>query len=196
MDLNNFVEIPEYPRYLISKDGQVYSTVSNKLLKIRVNNKGYLFFSVNGGTVNILLSRALARVFKDLPSLDSELEVDHIDCNVENNELDNLQVLTREQHRLKTIAEKGWRGSKNKTCRVCGVDITPGASYCREHYISSKSNTSISVKDIEYWVSNYSWSRASRELGMSDNGLRKLYTRVTGKDYRDIKKVKKSLVKH
>lgn len=45
----------------------------------------------------------------------------------------------------------------------------------------------ISAEEIEYWVLNFSWTRASKELGLSDNGLRKRYTKLTGLNPKTIK---------
>lgn len=186
MNITKFKEIPEYPNYLISPQGEVYSLISNRLLSISTNTTGYKYFRVENGTKNLLLSRVLARVYKDLPSLDSKLEVDHDDRDKNNNDLDNLIVRTKEEHIAKTVLERGFIIQTESFCSSCGVKITKGAQYCREHYKTVKSD--ITVEQIEYWVKNYSWVRASKELGLSDNGLRKRYKALTGKDPKNIKK--------
>lgn len=92
--MEEFIPIPEYPQYLISRDGRLYSTKTNKLLTLFLNNRNYPYYSlcIDGKTKNLLVSRILAYVFKDLPSLDSDLEVDHNDGNTLNFELSNLIV--------------------------------------------------------------------------------------------------------
>lgn len=186
--LEGFIPIPEHPDYLISRDGRVFSTRTNKFLSIRKNNRGYLYFGVNGSNTNVLLSRALARVYGDLPSLDSGLEVDHDDNDKENNDLENLVVRSKDEHCLKTTLERGFTPVAKAYCAVCSVTITPGAKYCREHYKESLYTSEISPESIEFWVSKYSWVRAAKELGMSDNGLRKRYRSLTGKDPKSIRK--------
>lgn len=183
-----FKPIPEFPEYSISEDGEVYSSISKRRLSIRTNTTGYKYFSVDNGNKNILLSRALARVFLDLPSIYSELEVDHIDRDKSNNSLDNLQVLTKAEHIDKTVRDKGLtRHAVQSVCKVCGIPITQTAKFCRSHYILDISSNHIRIEDIEYWVKEYSWVRAGKELGMSDNGLRKYYKRITGKDPKQLK---------
>ncbi|WJZ69733.1 H-N-H endonuclease F-TflII [Citrobacter phage YZU-L1] len=177
-------EIPEYPEYLISETGEVFSTKVNRILSIQINTSGYPFFTVqhNGKSKHLLLHRVLARVYKDLPSLSSDLEVDHDDTNKLNFSLENLIVRSKADHILKTIEERGLSSDKN-FCPICNKEIAKRASYCKQH---CQNPQEITVEQIEYWVKNYSWSRASRELGMSDNGLRKRYTRLAGKSYKDI----------
>lgn len=189
MDLENFKEIPEYPNYLISPKGEVYSRVSNKLLSIRTNTTGYKYFGVESGTKNVLLSRALARVYKDLPSLDSDFEVDHDDTDITNNDLDNLIVRSKQEHYEKTCIDRGVSAPKQSFCKVCGIKIAGKSTYCLKHYSETKvKNDTITAEQIEYWVNNYSWVRAAKELGYSDNGLRKRYKSLTGKDPKSIKK--------
>ncbi|MFP9058711.1 hypothetical protein, partial [Enterococcus faecalis] len=64
------------------------------------------------------------------------------------------------------------RATHCKSCTPKGITINPD----------------ITVEQIEYWVSKYSWIRASKELGLSDTGLRKRYKSLTGKDPKSIKK--------
>lgn len=187
MKLENFKVIPEYPKYLISPYGEVYSTKSNKLLTHHLGSAGYPFvtFYEHGKNVSIVLHRLLARVFKDLPSLESELEVDHKDRNKLNFSLDNLVVMTKEDHRIKTTVERGHTIGGNK-CPYCNKQINSSSKTCFD--CKPKSSPDITAEQIEYWVINYSWVKASKELGLSDNGLRKRYKSLTGKDPKSIKK--------
>ncbi len=186
LDLTSFKSIPEYPEYLISKYGEIYSLKSNRLLKSRPNSRGYLQFSVtyNNKTKFILVSRAVARVWKDLPSLDSELQVDHDDRNILNNYYTNLVVLTEIAHRAKTREDNNWNYTSN-ICD-CGSKKSYKSNKCKN--CLTITNPEITKDNIEYWVSNYSWVRASKELGLSDNGLRKRYKKLGG-DPKLIKKL-------
>jgi hypothetical protein len=187
---NKFFEIPEYSDYLISKDGLVYSNKSSRLLTIHTNTRGYKYvtFSISGKNKNLLLHRLLAYMFLDLKSLDATyIEVDHIDRDKTNNSLDNLQVLSQTAHRNKTVADNGFNIREQKYCTQCGekINYANKSGICIKHI---EIGDSISIDQIEYWVKNYSWTRASKELGMTDNGLRKLYFRKTGKDPKKLKK--------
>ena len=180
--LIDFKPIPEYPQYLVSTTGEVWSTKSNKTLKQRPNTRGYLQFQVseNNKQKFILTSRAVARVWCGLPSLDSPLEVDHKDTNKLNNHYTNLNVLDKAQHAQKTREDNGY--SQHNTICQCGREKSGRAVHCKKCVTSS-----IKAEDIVYWVCTHSWVRAQKELGLSDNGLRKRYKALTGKDPKNIK---------
>ncbi|URC22452.1 putative HNH endonuclease [Serratia phage vB_SmaM-Kamaji] len=185
------IEIPEFKGYLISDAGRVYSRKSNKFLAEFINTAGYPCIKLyrNGSQHNFLIHRLLAYVYKDLPSLSSELEVDHVDRDPLNYSLDNLQVLTREQHSKKTTIDRGFLTCSEATACKCGEPKNRRAdmcSKCAKPYLQVE----LSAEQIEYWVSKHSWVRAAKELGLSDNGLRKRYKRLTGNDPKSIEKVK------
>jgi hypothetical protein len=178
---NMFTKIKNFEDYGISECGKVYSYKSSKRLTPTKNSSGYyqVFFTVENVRYSFLLHRILAFVFKDLPDLYSDLEVDHIDTDHTNNSLDNLQVLSRKKHQHKTLKSRGLDFKSN----YCGC----GKLLQKNHYvecIDCRKNKSeqldLKVEDVIFWVTNYSWVRASKELGMSDNGLRKFYKKVTG----------------
>lgn len=166
------VDIPGILGYRISDRGEVYSDKSNKFLSLWINNRGRVLvtFSINGSNKHYLVSRLVAFSFGLMDSLENDLEVDHKDTNPLNNSLKNLQVLTPEKHLLKTLKDRGFK-KRNK-----------------EKFKSFElKNSSITVEDIEYWVIKFSWVRAAKELGLSDNGLRKRYKLLSGKDPKNIK---------
>lgn len=112
----------------------------------------------------------------------------------------NLQYLTpfdnisksntfKEEYLLEATIAKEYKPVLNpnkKYCKVCSKKLQSRniTGYCREHLPRKE----ISIEDIEYWVKNYSWVRASKELGLTDNGLRKRYKTVTGRDPKNLAK--------
>lgn len=166
--------IPEFENYSINKEGIVFSLYTNKERKSYYSGP-YLVTKLrkNGISYTTSIHRILARTFLDLDSFASEKEVDHIDGNPANNRLDNLQVLTYDEHKLKTFLTS----SPKNYCSVCNEQLSKNNSsgLCATHKYKN-----ISIQDIEYWVKTASWARASRELGMSDVGLRKRYEKETG----------------
>ncbi len=186
--LEGFVSIPEYPEYYIHPSGRIFSTKSNKILLNRIGTHGYWYVKVSceGKSKDLLIHRALCRVFKNLPSLDSKLEVDHDDTDKLNIDLDNLKVLSKADHLLKTLKDKGHVKREQNNCPVCGCAIEYRNKTCIKH---KPKPDNISVEQIEYWVRNYSWVRAGKELGLSDNGLRKRYKSLSGKDPKNIKQL-------
>jgi len=176
--MNNFSEIPGFSKYLINRDGEIYSRYVNRIIKSHINSSGYYVIKLvkDGISYNFLLHRILAFVFLELPSLDSDLEVDHKDTNKLNFSLENLQVLDPENHILKTYADNGYK--PRPKCAGCGKVLNKGTKLCI--ICLDKQKDHISIEDIEYWVTNFSWVRAAKELGLSDNGLRKRYSKLTG----------------
>ena len=176
-------EIPEHPEYLVTEDGKVFSTISNRYLSTTPNSSGYLQFAVRV-SVNkykwLTLHRVLSRGYGKLPSLSSPLEVDHDDGNILNNELTNLVVRSAEEHRIKTTLQRGHILGGNR-CIGCGTKIHTYRQYCINCSPAKQIiNPTISKEEIEYWVQNYSWVRAGKELGLSDNGVRKRYKSLGG----------------
>jgi len=186
--------IPEFPDYEVSEDGKVWSNKSNKFLSLWANNRGRLLatLSIEGSNKHFQVSRLVAYVYGLIPNLLSDLEVDHIDTNCTNNNLANLQALTAKEHLDKSIAEQGF-SKRDKQCASCGNLLTasdPKTSFCRSCMPSKSPN--ITAEAIEHWVTNFSWSRAAKELGLSDNGLRKRYKNLTGNLASTIKSARKS----
>lgn len=179
--MNEFIKIPNFEQYSINKAGEIFSDKVGRLLKLQRNQRGYEFVRLheNGNQYSFLIHRLLAFVFLDLTSLNSPMEVHHIDGSINNNQLSNLQVLSFEEHLLKTHGE--WRLQTNRRC-ACKIKLSEhnSSGKCITCYNKSKIDDGITSDLIEYWVRNYSWVRASKELGLSDNGLRKRYNKLTG----------------
>lgn len=188
-----FINIPGFDQYQINENGDIYSTHVNRLLSRRCNSDGYYqqCLTDNSGRLQyILLHRLVQFCFGVLPCLTSRLEVDHIDTNKLNCNLRNLQCLSSEDHARKTQLDMGTQEpqfNKLKTCS-CGRPKTKTANTCIECYTPElKIPKEITAQEIEYWVRKYSWVRAQKELGLSDNGLRKRYRKLTGLDPKNIK---------
>lgn len=88
-----FYPIKDFPNYLISKEGLVFSLVTNRILKQHVQQTGYYAVSIKTATNNFqFVHRLLAKTF--IPNPDNLPEVNHIDGNKLNNSLDNLEWVT------------------------------------------------------------------------------------------------------
>ena len=86
----------EYKKYkdthLVYNDGRVYSLISNKFLKFDYSNSGYARLKLNGK--NVRVHRLVMELFKGK----SDLTVDHINGNKNDNRLCNLQYVTAEEN--------------------------------------------------------------------------------------------------
>lgn len=92
--MKGFVAIPKYNgKYLINKQGDVFSTVKNRLLKPTISVKGYLILTLNKKTR--YLHQLLAETFIDEKYKIKKLVVDHIDKNPLNNSLENLRIVNK-----------------------------------------------------------------------------------------------------
>lgn len=174
--------LKDFSKYKIDENGNVYSRRFNRILKPKISKKGYyyhLFVSDFGKLTCVLESRLFAREFLGMTSLYNDLEVDHIDRNPLNNNLKNLQILTKEDHLLKTLKDKGLNSIPNSYCEVCGVKIEKKSKFCRKHTLM-KPDINLTLKIIETEVSLCGWVKASKKLGLSDNGLRKRYKFLGG----------------
>ena len=90
--------------YYISNLGRVYSLKTNKMLTAIDNGKGYLSVPIrlNGKQKRCYVHRLVAKAF--IPNPDNLPQVNHIDGNKSNNNVNNLEWVTRKentQHALK-----------------------------------------------------------------------------------------------
>lgn len=90
-------EIEGYENYLIYPDGRVWSKNKGRFLKPRKLGS-YLGFNLckNGETKNHYIHRLVAQTFLDNPN--NLPEVNHIDENKFNNDVSNLEWVTRMQN--------------------------------------------------------------------------------------------------
>lgn len=111
--------IPNFPNYLATKDGQIYSTFRNNYMKL-CNNNGYLYTILrkNKKRITIRVHRVIAQTF--IPNPDNKPNVNHIDGNKLNNKVKNLEWCTQSEnviHAYKTNLINSYKRS------VCKLDI-------------------------------------------------------------------------
>lgn len=103
---NGFCFIPMFSRYMINIDGEVFDTFRQKLQNSYCN-KGYFSYSLMpdlGPRATLKKHRAMCLVFKDYPHNVDRLQVNHIDGNVSNNNLNNLEWVTGSENMLHAIS--------------------------------------------------------------------------------------------
>lgn len=118
--------VPGFDDYFVSFCGSVFSTKTYRgnnwrMLNSWENSDGYLVvnLSKSGKQYKLYVHRLIAAAFLDL-NLDSDMTVDHIDCDKTNNHASNLRIVTAEQNsRRKTGSVKGFYWNKqNKRWRA------------------------------------------------------------------------------
>lgn len=119
LDFNEFVEIPEFSGYLISKDGRVFSKKYHLLMDTNINKNGYVtipLVSDTGKKYTKFMHHLLLMAFRpeefaritrleDIAGCDIRYVVNHKDGNKQNNDLDNLEVVSQ--------SENGYHAVKN-----------------------------------------------------------------------------------
>ena len=109
--------------------------------------------------------------------LSSEYEVDHIDRDCSNDEISNLQVLTKEEHLLKTTKEATTgRTTKLLTCECCGKhferevrQIRNNRQFC-SYSCNGKMSTNLASKalnesQVSYIIDNF--IKRDRDFGIA-----------------------------
>ena len=99
--MSRLKEIEGYPLYYASEDGRI---ISKKIenhpieLKSRKNRKGYLYVNLckNGKYRSITIHKLIAKAF--LEEYEPKLQVNHKDGNKENNNMQNLEMVTCSQN--------------------------------------------------------------------------------------------------
>lgn len=89
-------EVVDYPQYLISNLGRVFSKRSNKLLKL--GKQDYLLFvvCVNNNRRTLNVHREVAKAF--IGPHPSGMEVAHLDGNSYNNNINNLKYVSAKEN--------------------------------------------------------------------------------------------------
>ena len=87
-------------KYLVSDAGEVYSLITDRVLKPQSNNKGYLYLKLHhwGKIKAVSIHRLVAQAF--IPNPKNLPQVNHKDGNKQNNNVDNLEWVTGKQNRL------------------------------------------------------------------------------------------------
>lgn len=94
----HWIEIPEFPRYMVSNCGNVYDRVRDRILTQTPDASGYMRVKVwtPRGRMTVSVHRLVAGTFYDIdPEEFSFLEVNHRYAPKSNNHLSNLEITDR-----------------------------------------------------------------------------------------------------
>lgn len=88
--------IPQYSNYEISTHGRVRNKRTGRILKPFADRYGYLRVSL-GNIDNVYIHRLVAETFFGLPE-DPSMQINHIDCDRQNNHVLNLEWCTPKEN--------------------------------------------------------------------------------------------------
>jgi hypothetical protein len=113
--------IDDFPGYLATEDGRIYSTKSQKYLRPKIQNSGYgrVCLCRSGGCYTKLVHRLVAAAYIDNPL--GLREVNHIDGIKANNAARNLEWVNKSQN-TKHSYDIGLRESQRKAISCANVD--------------------------------------------------------------------------
>lgn len=102
--------IEEFPKYEISTTGRVRHLKKKRILKQFFNGKGYYHVGLYDNDMKLMTKRVHTLVAKAYLTKEfNELEINHKDGNKENNNLENLEYVTRREnanHRFRIIEKR------------------------------------------------------------------------------------------
>ncbi len=99
-------KIIDYPEYSCDKDGNIYSHKHNKTIirKNKIDSKsGYEHICLrhNSKTITKSVHRIIAKTF--IPNPENKPEINHIDFNRSNNNMSNLEWVTRSENMIHSV---------------------------------------------------------------------------------------------
>lgn len=152
-------------------------------MKIYKNNVGYNAVKISGK--HLYVHRLVYRTFVGV--IPSNMEINHIDHNKNNNSLENLELLTHSENQIKSA--KFYGKSIKPRCKCCGKKMCHNSKsvYCRKcrktDGIMKKYKYSPKLhlrkverpckKDLAGMILDMSFLEISRQYGVSDNAVRK-----------------------
>ena len=144
-----FFSHPFNYNYYSSKEGEIYSKKSNKLLKLQKHPAGYLIFTIfnNSKGKSYYVHRYVYECFYG--NIPKDKQVDHIDNNKINNNIKNLQLLTPKENINKSHSKKvkSYNTKKKEVqiyksvieaSKVLGITSSSIAKVCRKEQKTTK----------------------------------------------------------
>lgn len=122
---------PNTENYLVSPDGQVMNFLTGKILKPCLNIDGYSMVNVHFGPEKrrrcAMLHRLVTETYLNhFSNIQNIFEVNHIDGNKSNNNLENLEWVTRKEnldHAQKNRLFKSFKNELNGNSKLKNSDI-------------------------------------------------------------------------
>ena len=119
LENEEFIKITDYPDYYISNCGRVYSSKTKRCIGCKNPRTSYIMVSLlKGKRSKTTYIHHLVMAYFGEPKPGDDYEIDHIDRHKDNNNINNLRWLTRQEN-----LENKNEYSKDRKKRLCKKDI-------------------------------------------------------------------------
>jgi transposase len=167
-NIKDFKQIPFAKDFLVSKDGQVFSVLRNKMVKTSVVTGYYRVWLKDneGNKAQHLVHRIVAITF--IPNQHQKEQVNHKDGNKQNNHVNNLEWVSRQEN-MRHAFDTGLNsnlGSRNGKAVLNESQVLEIYQLC----LDGKSNVEIAaLYDVNKNMVNlirgrYSWAHITKDL--------------------------------
>lgn len=132
--MEEWVELVDFPGYMISNTGQVYSWKTETLLRPRPSGWGYLqvmFWQESRShtkSIHLLVAHAF------VPGWDYTLEPNHIDGNKQNNHDTNLEWVTKRENNIHALTAGLRRPRSTPVVCVDTGETFPSIKVCASYF--------------------------------------------------------------
>jgi hypothetical protein len=138
--LNPMMAIPSTPGYFATEDGRIYSSKTNKYIKLLPMKSGYLkfhaYYGKRGSMKNIYVHRAVCEAYHGIAPFG--YEACHDDNNKLNNNESNLYWGTSKQnHKDKIKHGTDPKGERNPFAKLSNTDVIQIRKLCERGFTHS-----------------------------------------------------------
>lgn len=175
--ISNLGRVRTKDRYVNSNGGSLYLRKGKERVSYD-NGLGYrqIAFTIDGVVIRKYIHVIVLESFSNKPS--DLHEVNHIDHDKSNNNLENLEWVTKSDNIKKMIDFHGIRKDKKYYCEDCGNERSrTSKSKCKECHDKYVEDNKLKIDKYELLntiIRNKgNITKTSKEYGISDNGLRK-----------------------
>lgn len=158
-------------KYMITKDGRVFNADRGMFLKFKNDKDGYVDYMLytTNGVKHFRASRILMSTYAPVDGYE-KLVVNHLDGNVTNNTLDNLEWCTHREnviHAYKTGLAHGKKGSENSQAKLTDEEVLEIYKLAKENKISGRDiakKYNVSPSLVSMIANKKIWSHLTKDI--------------------------------
>lgn len=169
-EVSNLARVRRLPFSRVDSIGREYFYKGMLMKEGRNGSTNYRGVSLQG--VSYRLHRLVYFSFN--PDADESLEINHIDHNPSNNNLSNLELVTRQEN-IEAYLDFYDMRAKQFFCKDCGKIVTFQSIRCKtcKDLKQRRVEDRPSKEDLIEELKNSNYTQMGRKYGVSDNAIRK-----------------------